>query len=207
MDAQHAPKWKGLHWIRQMRVPVTSGTAGTASSLPHAPALTTRERLVAALADQPRTVAQLAHAFGLSQPTMLEHVRRALRDGLIREVQVPEERKRFAAERYYATAVPVIREPDRDLLVSGCRALADEIATVVSAGQGDLRAAFAMTHLAREEWSFDELWPYLQETIWRLTRERVPDLVDLTPPQPHGLAWVEDLAGDDAPLEWAEHLA
>ncbi len=204
MDAPDAPKWKGLHWIRQMRVPVTLGTAASPS---HAAALTTRERLVAALADQPRTVAQLAHAFGLSQPTMLEHVRRALRDGLIREVQVPEERKRFAAERYYATAVPVIREPDRDLLVSGCRALADEIAAVVSAGQGDLRAAFAMTHLAREGWSFDELWPYLQETIWRLTRERVPDLVDLTPPRPHGLAWVEDLAGDDAPHEWEEQLA
>ncbi len=202
MDAPDALKWKGLHWIRQMRVPVTSGTA---ASPPHAAALTTRERLVAALADQPRTVAQLAQAFGLSQPTMLEHVRRALRDGLIREV--PEEHKRFAAERYYATAVPVIREPDRDLLVSGCRALADEIAAVVSAGQGDLRAAFAMTHLAREGWSFDELWPYLQETIWRLTRERVPDLVDLTPPQPHGLAWVEELAGDDAPREWEERLA
>ena len=88
---------KRLRWIRQTHVPVVGtsprGAAGCATP-------TTRERLVAALADRLRTVAQLAQAFALSQPTMLEHVRRALRDGLIVEVRVAEAEKRYPSERY-----------------------------------------------------------------------------------------------------------
>ncbi len=78
---------KQLHWVKQVRVPAS------ASPVPRPLPVTVptpRERLVATLADRPRTVAQLAHTFGLSQPTMLEQVRRALRDGLIVEVQVAE---------------------------------------------------------------------------------------------------------------------
>ncbi len=88
---------KHLHWVKQVRVPANA--SALLRPLP-ASAPTPRERLVAALADRPRTVAQLAHTFGLSQPTMLDQVRRALRDGLIVEVQVAEEERRFPSERY-----------------------------------------------------------------------------------------------------------
>jgi DNA-binding transcriptional ArsR family regulator len=186
-----AQTWMRLRWVKQVQVPVPP----TATPAPiEAAALSTRDRLVAALADRPRTVAQLAQAFGLSQPTVLEQVRRALRDGLIVEVEVAEEEKRFAAERYYAPAVPVIRQPDRELLQSACRALADEAARALSRRQGDLQAAFAMTTLAREGWTFDDLWPYLHETVCRLALERVAGTAGPATPQPHGLAWVEDIA-------------
>ena len=109
------PRWKQLHWFKQIQVPAPPSAA---LASPEAAVPTTRERLIAALADRPRTVAQLAQAFDLSQPTVLEHVRRGLRDGLIVEVQVAEGEKRFAAERYYAPAVPVIRQPDQELLQS-----------------------------------------------------------------------------------------
>ena len=191
--------WKQLRWVKQVQVPVTP--APVFAPPPTVPA-TPRERLVAALADRPRTVAQLAGAFGLSQPTMLEQVRRALRDGLIVEVQVAGEEKRFAAERYYATAVPVVRQPDRELLESACRAPANELARVLTQSLGDLQAAFAMTTLAREGWRLDDLWPYLQATLLRLALERVEGFPEPAPPQPHGLAWVEDVAEavcDDAP--------
>lgn len=204
MDGPDALKWKELRWTRQTQVPAPTGIAAPPL---HVAAPTTRDRLVAALADKPRTVAQLAHAFGLSQPTMLAHVRRALRDGLIVEVQVAEDEKRFAAERYYAPAVPVIREPDRDLLVSACRGLAKEIAAALSENQGDLQAAFAMTHLAREGWSFDDLWPYLQDTIGRLTLDEVTDFVQPIALKPHGLAWVEDVAESNIIPERTEELA
>ena len=180
-----------LHWLKRVRVPATALSTLTplSTAVP-----TPRERLVAALADRPRTVTQLAHAFGLSQPTMLEQVRRALRDGLIVEVQVAGEEKRFAAERYYATAVPVVRQPDRELLESACRAPANELARVLTQSLGDLQAAFAMTTLAREGWRLDDLWPYLQATLLRLALERVEGFPEPAPPQPHGLAWVEDVA-------------
>jgi len=194
---------KQLRWIKESHIPAT---------VPEAAALdrgvpATRERLVAALADRPRTVAQLAQAFGFSQPTMLEHVRRALRDGLITEVQVDERQRHFASERYYAPAVPVIRQPDRDLLTSACRALAGEVAAALARNEGDLLAAFAMTHLAREGWGFGDLWPYLQETIYRLTREDAAPVVAPTQLRPHGLAWVEDSADDDEPPQQKEDLA
>ena len=186
------PKVKELRWVRQARVP---GAASPAPEGRPAPLPTPRERLVAALADRPRTVAQLAQAFGLAQPTMLEQVRRALRDGLI--VEVAAEEKRFPAERYYAPAVPVVRQPDRELLESACRALADDVATTMVKTWGDLHAAFALTHLARAGWAFDDLWPYLQETIMRRVRERVDGFGGLASVPAHGLAWVEVIEETD----------
>ena len=156
--------------------------------------LTARERLIAALVEGPRTVAQLARAFGLAQPTVLEQTRRALRDGLIVEVEAPAERRRFAAERYYALAVPVIRQPDRDLLGAAFRAAARELAGALLENQGDLQAAFAMTQLARDGWQFDDLWPYFSDTICQLALESAVGFVESHATQRplHGLAWVED---------------
>ncbi|MBA3413808.1 MAG: winged helix-turn-helix transcriptional regulator [Chloroflexia bacterium] len=182
---------KQLRWIKQVQVPAALPPAPTALD-PFAPAPSTRERLVAALADRPRTVAQLAQALGLSQPTMLEHVRRSLRDGLLVEVEVAAEERRYAAERYYAPAVPVIRHPDRELLESACRGLVGEMAAVLERNRGDLEAAFAMTHLARDGWAFDDLWPYLRETIDRLVGERHDGIARIGPVAAHGLAWVEE---------------
>lgn len=185
-----AGTWKQLYWTKQVLAP---SAPVTSPARPATTSPTTRERLVAALADRPRTVAQLAQAFGLSQPTLLEHVRRALRDGLIVEVAVAEEERRFAAERYYAPAVPVIRQPDREMLQSACRAVAAEVARVLAHHQGDLQAAFAMTTLAREGWRLDELWPYLYDTIQRLALGETAETRHPTPANTPGLAWVEEL--------------
>lgn len=200
------PRWKQLHWFKQIQVPAPPSAA---LASPEVAVPTTREPLIAALADRPHTVAQLAQAFDLSQPTVLEHVRRGLRDGLIVEVQVAEGEKRFATERYYAPAVPVIRQPDQELLQSACRALAGEVAAALSERQGDLQAGFAMTTLAREGWTFDDLWPYLHATIQRLALQQVAGFPEPAPPRPHGLAWVEDIAQfevapDDIALEGSE---
>ncbi len=185
---------KQLHWVRQVQVPaLTSAGFGTAAP---------RERLVAALADRPRTVAQLAHAFGVSQPTVLEQIRRALRDGLIVEIDVPEDEKRFRGERYYAPTVPVVRQTDRELLESACRGVAGQIADTLARNWGDVQAAFALTQLAQEGWEFDDLLPYLQETIARLVAVQIDRPAHPGTLQPHGLAWVEEVAELDViPVE------
>ena len=181
--------------MKQVRVssPTAPSNAASLTPLP-----TPRERLVAALADRPCTVAQLAQAFGLSQPTMLDQVRRALRDGVIVEVAVADDERRFPSERYYATAVPVIRQPDRELLESACRGLADDVAEALAKRWCDVHAAFALTHLAREGWAFNDLWPYLNETISRRVVERVGGFGGaVAVAAPHGLAWVEELEETD----------
>ncbi len=190
---------KQLRWIRQVQVSAP-GSVGSAAA--HDVAPTARERLIAALADRPQTVAQLAKTFGLAQPTVLEHVRRALRDGLLVEVEVPVAERRFAAERYYAPTVPVIRAPDRELLESACQALADDIAASLAMHRADLEAAFAMTMLAREGWSFADLGPYLNETIRRLMHQGDAATPQYRPLPAHGLAWVEEAA--DFALDLAE---
>lgn len=186
---------KRIHWSKQVRVPAAE-PAGVANACGAAPS--PRERLLAVLAERPQTVSQLAHALGVSPPTALEHVRRALRDGLIAEVLVPQDEKRFPAERYYAPAVPVIRQPDYELLESACRGLVGDMADALRRNQGDLLSAFAMTHLAREGWEFRDVWPYLQESIGRLVIERVGSLVGPVPVKPHGVMWIEDGNGPDA---------
>lgn len=176
---------KQLYWVKQVQVP--------GESSPPVMPLAARDRLVAALAERPSTVAQLAQLFGLSQPTVLEQVRRALRDGLVVEVHLPDSEKRSAAERYYAPAVPVIRQPDHDLIENACRALAKDLSVALTENWADLQAAFAITHLAREGWTFDDLWPYLQETILRLAMERICGDPHAVPLGTHGLAWIQDL--------------
>jgi len=199
-----ASKPKELRWVKQVRVPAPASLSPVGLTAPRprpVPIPTPRERLVAALADRPRTVAQLAQAFGLSQPTMLEQVRRALRDGLIAEVVVAAEERRFPAERYYATAVPVVRTPDRELLESACRGLADDVATALAKNWGDVHAAFALTHLAREGWAFNDLWPYLSDTIARRVLEQVDGFGGAAVAPSHGLAWVEEIDEADANAE------
>lgn len=183
-------KPKKLRWQRQVRVPAPTSSSSTRTPTPLP---TSRERLIAALADRPRTVAQLAQAFDVSQPTVLDQVRRALRDGLIREVAVAKEERRYPAERYYATAVPVVRQPDGELLESACRGVADEVATILAKNWGDVHAAFALTHLAREGWAFSDLWPYLNDTIIRCVGERFADFGGASAAPAHGLAWIEDI--------------
>lgn len=195
-----AARRRQLRWVKQVQVPAAPAPLD-AGAPP-----TARERLVAALADRPRTVAQLAQTFGLAQPTMLEQVRRALRDGLVVEVEVPEAAKRFPAERYYAPAVPVIRQPDRELLESACRALAQELGAALAQHRGDLEAAFAMTILARAGWRFDDLWPYLYETIHRLALDQLAGFPRPIPLAPHGLAWVEEVP-EDVPAPGEGELA
>lgn len=188
---------KRLRWIKQVRVsPYGPGGPTRGDAVPP----TARERLIAALAERPRTVAQLAASFGLSQPTVLDHVRRALRDGVIIEVEVAPAERRFAVERYYAPAVPVIRAQDRELIESACRAVARDIAASMAAHRADIEAAFAMTTLAREGWTFADLGPYLDETIRRLASQHDTAMLPHSPPS-HGLAWVEE--GEDLVVELA----
>jgi hypothetical protein len=184
-----------LHWLKQVQVPDV-GVARTA--------VTARERLVGALAERPLTVAQLAQRFGVAQPTLLEQVRRAVRDGLIVEVDVPDEQRRYSSERYYAPAVPVIRAQDRDLLEPACRAIASELAAVLTRNEADLRAAFELTHLAQEGWQIRDLWPYLQDTVFQLALDRVTSFDAGSGPQPHGLAWVEEIDAIDDTVSGAE---
>jgi len=181
---------KQLQWMKQVQVPARLSVE----------APTPRERLVAALAERPRTVAQLAQEFGLAQPTMLDQVRRALRDGLIVEVEVSAEQRRTAGERYYAPTVPVIRQADRELLEPACRAVANELAAALTEQRGDVLAAFAMTHLARDGWEFSDLWPYMQELVFRLTLEQMDGMSAPTVVPQHGLAWVEELADTELVL-------
>lgn len=185
---------KHLRWIKQVEVPARPAPSRLVP-------FSSRDRLVAALADRPRTVAQLAQTFGLSQPTMLEQVRRALADGLIVEVEVAPEERRFAAERYYAPAVPVIRAPDAEIIESACVAASHEMARVLRDTWSDLLAAFAVTHLAREGWAIDDLWPYMDETIRRLVREEMRGIVNPAETPDHGLAWVEEIVEIDATRE------
>ncbi len=103
-------------------------------------------------------------------------------------------------ERYYATAVPVVRLPDRAILHAACRALAEQVAdTLQEAGnQSDLRAAFEITTLARDGWSFDDLWPYLHDTVCRIALDHLTQSHDSGWLPAHGLAWVEALDDDVA---------
>lgn len=185
---------KVIRWVRQVQAP------GGASPAP-LPALAPAERLLLALADGPRTVAQLAQQFALAQPTVLEQVRRAVLRGLIVEVQVPQAERRFAGERYYAPAVPVIRPPDREILETACYAVAAALAAALREQQAAIVGAVVLTNLYRDGWHIAQLWPYLQETIYRLALERAPGLSAPAALGPDGPVWLEIFPGEPGDRE------
>src|SRR5215212_10056359 len=108
---------------RRLRLACSCASASTVMSDPWAAIshdgklnVGTKERILNALAIQPRTIAQLAELLGISSPAVHHHVTDLLASELIGEVTVPQAGRRSLVERYYQPTFPVILAADRAAL-------------------------------------------------------------------------------------------
>src|SRR3954462_13668241 len=92
---------------RRLRLACSCASASDAMSdpwtaIPHDGKLNdgTKERILNALAAQPRTITQLADLLGISSPAVHRHVTDLLASELIGEAEVPQNGRRSAVERY-----------------------------------------------------------------------------------------------------------
>jgi len=132
----------------------------------------TKELILNAIYDQPRTITQLAELLGISAPAVHRHVVDLLGDELIQEVDPAAQRSR-GGERYYRPNFPVVLAADRTALQPVLEDLAADIAAAFGRRQNALANALAQTSLPARGEPVEMLLHYLYATATRLARARL----------------------------------
>jgi DNA-binding transcriptional ArsR family regulator len=150
----------------------------------------TKEEILNLVAQEPKTISQLADALGLSPPSVYTHVRDLLRSELLREPG--EWEKTHPAEHYYEPNFPVIKEDEAAELCGLCDDLAQRLATLFKRHRRQLEKAFRETPLADRGWNFAQVAQYVYASVQRGARELLEQDGTLAPPKTHrnGVEWV-----------------
>jgi DNA-binding transcriptional ArsR family regulator len=162
----------------------------------------TKEKLLNAVAREPKTIAQLASELRLSQPTIHSHVNDMMVSELLRESE--EREKRYPTERYYEPNFPVVRAEERAEFEAICGAIAERVADLFEKNIPRLQRAFDKTGLAARGWKFSDLAQYCYAGEQRSARKLLEQRGVLPPRKNHenGTEWLfwaeEQLAKDDS---------
>ena len=150
----------------------------------------TKEEILNLIAQEPRTISQLAEALSLSAPSVHTHVSDMLKSELLREAV--EWEKTHPAERYYEPNFPVIKEAEAEELCRLCNDLAVKAADLFKKHRRKLEKAFRDTSLAERGWDFAEVAQYVFANVQRGAREMLEQDGLLSPPKMHrnGVEWV-----------------
>ncbi|MFL6208708.1 MAG: winged helix-turn-helix domain-containing protein [Pyrinomonadaceae bacterium] len=150
----------------------------------------TKEEILNLVAQEPRTISQVAEALSLSAPSVYTHVRDMLKSELLREAV--EWEKTHPAERYYEPNFPVIKEEEAAELCELCDDLAVKLVDLFKKHRRQLEQAFRATPLADRGWAFAEVAQYVFASVQRGARERLERDGMLAPPKTHrnGVEWV-----------------
>lgn len=150
----------------------------------------TKEKLLNAVAREPKTVAQLAADLRLSQPTVHSHVTELMASELLCESEVAE--KRYATERYYEPNFPVVRADERAEFEAVCDAIAQRIAELFEENMPQLKRAFERTELAARGARFEDVSQYCYAGAQRAARRKLEERGLLPKRKKHanGAAWI-----------------
>lgn len=150
----------------------------------------TKEDILNLVAQEPKTISQVADALGLSAPSVYAHVRDLLRSELLREAVAWE--KTHPAERYYEPNFPVVREEEATELCGLCDVLAAEVASLFERHRRHFEKAFRETQLADRGWDFADVAHYVYTRVQRGARARLEQDGALIPPRTHrnGVEWL-----------------
>ena len=150
----------------------------------------TKEEILNLVAQEPKTISQVAEALGLSPPSVYTHVRDMLKSELLRGAT--ESEKAHPAERYYEPNFPVIKADEAAELCGLCDELAGKVAALFKRHQRQLEKAFHETPLADRGWDFAQVAQFVFASVQRGARERLEQNGTLASPKSHqnGVEWV-----------------
>src|SRR5215212_489302 len=130
----------------------------------------TRELILNAIYQQPRTITQLAELLSISAPAVHRHIVNMLADQLIHEVDPAAAEQIRGSERYYRPNLLIVLAADRAALQPVLEEIAADVAAVFRQGQEALAKAFADTSLPARGEQVETLLHYLYATATRLAR-------------------------------------
>ncbi|MCI0488987.1 MAG: winged helix-turn-helix domain-containing protein [Blastocatellia bacterium] len=150
----------------------------------------TKEEILKIVAQEPRTVAQIAKAMDLSQPSIHTHVREMIESELLRESSEME--KQYPSERYYEPNFPVVKADEVAEFEAICREASELVAGLFEKNSKRLEKAFDKTSLAERGWTFEDLGQFLFARIQRGARHLLEERGVFPSRQKHknGVDWV-----------------
>ena len=150
----------------------------------------TKEQIITLVAEEPKTLSQLAQALNLSPPSIHSHINDLLTSELLRE---PEEyEKKHPTERYYEPNFPVFKAEEcaefRDL----CEEMAQQLATLFERRRAKMERAFRKTSLPDHGWELSDVTHCLYANIYRGARTLLQKRGLLAPREKHanGAEWI-----------------
>jgi DNA-binding transcriptional ArsR family regulator len=150
----------------------------------------TKEEILNLVAEQPKTISQLAEALDMAPPSVYSHVNDLTKSELLRESV--EWEKKYPTERYYEPNFPVFKAAECAQFMSLCEEMAQQLAAVFERKLPKLQRAFRKTNLAQDGWEFSDVTQCLYANMQRHARQLLEERAVLIPRQKHanGAQWI-----------------
>jgi len=150
----------------------------------------TKEQIVTLVAQEPRTISQLAQALDLSPPSVHTHVNDLVQSELLRESE--EFEKRHPTERYYEPNFPVFKAAECAEFKSLCEEMAEQLATLFERRLAKMEKAFDKTSLAEHGWELSDVTHCLYANMYRSARTMLEERGVLSSAEKHanGAEWI-----------------
>lgn len=150
----------------------------------------TKEQIITLLAEEPKTISQLAQALNLSPPSVHTHINDMLQSELLRESE--EFEKRHPSERYYEPNFPVFKTEECAEFRTLCEEMAQQLADLFEKRRESMERAFSKTNLASHGWELSDVTQCFYANMYRGARSLLEQRGLLTPRQKHanGAEWI-----------------
>ena len=150
----------------------------------------TKEEILNALAQGPKTITQIAEVLRLSAPSIHTHISDMLRSELLREAV--EWEKTHPAERYYEPNFPVFKPEECAEFISLCEEMSKDLATLFEKKRQKMERAFRKTGLSKQGWELPDITQCLFANMYRSARTLLEQRGLLSPPEKHenGAKWI-----------------
>ena len=150
----------------------------------------TKEQILTLVAQEPKTLSQLAGALNLSAPSVHTHINDLLQSELLRESE--EFEKKHPTERYYEPNFPVFKAEECAEFRGLCEEMAEQVATLFERRRAKIERAFAKTTFAEHGWELSEITHCLYANMYRGARALLEERGLLAPRAKHanGAEWI-----------------
>jgi DNA-binding transcriptional ArsR family regulator len=150
----------------------------------------TKEQIITLLAEEPKTISQLAQALNLSPPSVHTHINDMVQSELLRESE--EFEKRHPSERYYEPNFPVLKTEECAEFRALCEELAQQLADLFEKRRASMEQAFGKTNLAAHGWELSDVTQCVYANMYRGARTLLEERGLLNPRQKHanGAEWI-----------------
>lgn len=128
----------------------------------------TKEQILTLVAQEPKTLSQLAQALKLSPPSVHTHISDMVKSELLRESD--EFEKRYPTERYYEPNFPVFKAEECAEFRSLCEEMAKQLAAMFEDQRAKIERAFRKTHLPDQGWELQDVTQCLYANMYRGAR-------------------------------------